>query len=62
MSSWIRLNRICLKDMYKIIPEAFRGIISKITTAKEFLTDIEQKFVRNDKAELDILLKKFCSK
>jgi hypothetical protein len=48
--------------MYKIIPEAFRGIISKITTAKEFLTDIEQKFVRNDKAELDILLKKFCSK
>ena len=32
------------------------------TTAKDFLADIEQRFVKNEKTEMGNLLKKFCSK
>ena len=39
------------------IPETFRGTVSKeVTTAKEFLDDIEKHFVKNDKAETSTLL------
>ena len=62
MARWLRSNRMCLKIMQKTIPEVFRGTVSENTTAKEFLADIEQRFVRNEKAEMASLLKKFCSK
>jgi len=39
------------------IPEAFRGIVyDKITLAKDFLTEIEKHFTKNDKAETSTLL------
>ena len=39
------------------IPETFRGTISgEVTTAKEFIDDIEKHFVKNDKAETSTLL------
>ena len=62
MNRWLRSNRMCLKFMQMTIPEAFRGTVSDTTLAKEFLADIEKRFVKNEKAEMGILLKKFCSK
>jgi gag-polypeptide of LTR copia-type len=62
MNRWLRSNHMCLKIMQKTIPEAFRGDVSETTTAKEFLADIEQRFVKNEKTEMGNLLKKFCSK
>jgi gag-polypeptide of LTR copia-type len=62
MSRWKRSNRMCLQVMQKIKPEAFRGAVSETIIAKEFLTNIEQKFVKNEKTEMGNLLKKFCSK
>jgi hypothetical protein len=48
MSCWERLNHMCLKIMQKTIFEAFRGAVSKTTTTKEFLADIEKSFVKNE--------------
>ena len=39
------------------IPETLRGTVSeKVTTAKEFLDDIEKRFLKNDKAKTSTLL------
>jgi translation elongation factor EF-Ts len=62
MSRWERSNHMCLKIIQKIIPKAFRGAISETTTAKIFLADIEQMFVKNEKIEIGNLLNKFCLK
>ena len=62
MARWLRSNKMCLRVMQKTIPEAFRGPVSESTMAKAYLADIEQRFVRNEKAEIGILLKEFCSK
>ncbi|KAF9672904.1 hypothetical protein SADUNF_Sadunf11G0092900 [Salix dunnii] len=44
------------------ILEAFRGTMcEKITTAKEFLTNIEKRFVKNEKAEIGTLLTSLIS-
>ena len=60
---WDRSNRMSVMIMKKAIPEAFRGtIFAKITTAKEFLADIEKKrFVKNEKAEIGTLLTSLIS-
>ena len=59
---WERSNRMCMMIMKKAIPEAFRGTISeKITTAKEFLADIEKRFVKNEKAEIGTILTNLIS-
>ena len=43
-------------DHEEDITEAFRGIISEtITMAKEFLADIEKRFVKNETFEIDTL-------
>ncbi|XP_024026759.1 uncharacterized protein LOC112093124 [Morus notabilis] len=48
---------MCMMIIKKAIPEAFRGTMSdKITTAKEFVADIEKRFVKNEKAEIGTLL------
>jgi gag-polypeptide of LTR copia-type len=62
ISRWERSNRMCLEVIQNTIPEAFRGAVSETTTAKEFLADIQQRFVKNEKTEMDNLLKNFCSK
>ena len=62
MEKWERSNRMCIMIMKKAIPEAFRGTISeKITTAKEFLADIEKRFVKNEKSEIGTLLTSLIS-
>ncbi|XP_047342753.1 uncharacterized protein LOC124946230 [Impatiens glandulifera] len=54
---WERSNRMCLMIIKRGIPEAFRGVVSEdITNAKEFLTEIEKRFVRNDKEKIGAIL------
>ncbi|KAF9687626.1 hypothetical protein SADUNF_Sadunf02G0112800 [Salix dunnii] len=53
---------MCMMIMKRAIPEAFRGTMSDhITTAKEFLTNIEKRFVKNEKAEIGTLLTSLIS-
>nr|XP_027090449.1 uncharacterized protein LOC113711484 [Coffea arabica] len=59
---WKRSNRLCLIIIKKAVPEAFRGTMSETTvTAKEFLQDIEKRFVNNEKAEVSMLLTRLIS-
>ena len=45
-----------------VIPEAFRGTMSnKVTTAKEFLKEIEKWIAKNEKAETSTLLANLTS-
>jgi gag-polypeptide of LTR copia-type len=43
------------------IPESFREPISDSTLALDYLKELEQRFVRNEKVEIDILLNKLCT-
>ncbi|KAL3655416.1 hypothetical protein CASFOL_001202 [Castilleja foliolosa] len=62
MERWERSNRMCIMIMKKAIPEAFRGTISEnITKAKDFLADIEKRFVKNEKSEIGTLLTNLIS-
>ncbi|XP_022880462.1 uncharacterized protein LOC111397696 [Olea europaea var. sylvestris] len=59
---WARSNRMSLMIIKRGIPEAFRGAVSEgITNAKEFLVEIEKRFVKNDKAETSTLLQSLIS-
>ena len=59
---WEKSNRMCLMIIKKAIPEAFRGIISEtIRTAKEFLEEIKNRFVKNEKSEISTLLANLIS-
>ena len=54
---WDHSNRVSPMIIKRDIPEVFRGIISDdITSAKEFLVEIEQRFAKSDKAETSTLL------
>ncbi|CAM8993910.1 unnamed protein product [Rhodiola kirilowii] len=54
---WDRSNRLSLMIMKRGIPEAFRGAMTdEVADASEFLTEIEQHFVKNDKADVSTLL------
>ncbi|KNA05744.1 hypothetical protein SOVF_187600 [Spinacia oleracea] len=53
---WDRSNRMCVMIMKRGIPESFRGSVSDEVTAKEFLEQIEKRFVKNDKAEISTTL------
>ena len=62
MERWDRSNRMSLMIIKRGIPEAFRGVVSeKVTTAKEFLEEIEKCFAKNDKAETSTLLASLIS-
>ena len=53
---------MCMLIIKRAIPEAFRGTMSDdITTAKAFLTDIEKRFVKNEKAEIGTILTNLIS-
>ncbi|XP_078170183.1 uncharacterized protein LOC144564457 [Carex rostrata] len=58
---WMRSNRLCLWVMQKTIHESFRGPVSDSTLAKDYLKEIEQRFVRFENVEIDILLNKLCT-
>lgn len=59
---WERSNRMSLMIIKRGIPEAFRGAVSEeVTNAKDFLTEIEKRFAKNDKAETSTLLQSLIS-
>ncbi|XP_024021308.1 uncharacterized protein LOC112091550 [Morus notabilis] len=59
---WDCSNRMSLMIMKRGIPETFRGAVSeKVTTAKEFLEEIEKRFAKNDKAETSTILSNLIS-
>ncbi|XP_022638717.1 uncharacterized protein LOC106767994 isoform X1 [Vigna radiata var. radiata] len=59
---WDRSNRMSLMIIKRGIPEVFRGAISEeITSAKDFLIEIEKHFATNDKAETSALLQSLIS-
>lgn len=48
--TWEKSNRKCIMIMKMAILEVFRGFISdKITTTKEFIAYIENRFIKNKK-------------
>lgn len=60
---WDRSNRLSLMIIKRGIPESFRGAVSdEVTSAKDFLAEIEKRFVKSDKAEISMLLSIFTSK
>ncbi|CAM8947958.1 unnamed protein product [Rhodiola kirilowii] len=59
---WDCSNRLSLMIMKRGIPEAFRGATTdEVTDASEFLAEIEQHFVKNDKAEVSTPLARLTS-
>ncbi|KAL3617107.1 hypothetical protein CASFOL_039501 [Castilleja foliolosa] len=59
---WERSDRMSLIIIKRGVPEAFRGAISdEVTSAKDFLTEIEKRFAKNDKAETSTLLASLIS-
>ena len=59
---WERSNRMCMMIMKKSIPEAFRDTISEtVSTAKDFLAEIEKRFVKSEKAKIGTLLTNLIS-
>jgi gag-polypeptide of LTR copia-type len=47
--------------MQRTIAKSFREPIFDFTLALDYLKELKQRFVRNEKAEIDILLNKFCT-
>jgi gag-polypeptide of LTR copia-type len=43
------------------IPESFRGLVSDSTLALDYFKELEQRFVRNEKTEIGILLNKLST-
>ncbi|XP_028098227.1 uncharacterized protein LOC114297949 [Camellia sinensis] len=59
---WDRSNRLSLMIMKRGIPEVFRGAITEdVTVAGEFLSEIQKRFAKNDKAETSTLLASLIS-
>ncbi|RVW93907.1 Retrovirus-related Pol polyprotein from transposon TNT 1-94 [Vitis vinifera] len=59
---WERSNRLSLMIMKRGIPEAFRGAVTdEVTNASDFLTEIQKRFAKNDKAETSTLLASLIS-
>lgn len=53
---------MCIMITKKAIPEAFKvSMFEKTMTAREFLAETEQRFVKNEKAEIRMLLRNLIS-
>ena len=62
MERWDSSNRMSLMVVKCAILETFRGtMFDKVTTAKEFLEEIEKQFAKNEKAETRTLLANLIS-
>ena len=62
MEKWDRSNCMSLMIMTRVIPEAFKGIMSdQVTTAKEFLQEIEKRFAKNENSEISTILANLIS-
>ncbi|XP_047339673.1 uncharacterized protein LOC124943167 [Impatiens glandulifera] len=55
----LRIDRPTIID--EGIPKTFRGDISEVTDAKEFIEEIEKRFAKTDKAETSTLLASLTS-
>ncbi|KAL8090858.1 hypothetical protein AgCh_040068 [Apium graveolens] len=55
---WKRSNSMCLEIMKRTILNGFQGSIVESTSAKKFLSEIEQYFAKNETAETSNLLSK----
>jgi gag-polypeptide of LTR copia-type len=60
-AQWMMSNCLCLKVMQRFIPENFRGHVSDFTLVLDYLKELEQRFVRNENAEIGIMLNKLCT-
>ena len=59
---WDRSNMLSLMIMKRGIPEVFQGAITEdVTVADEFLSEIQKRFAKNDKAETSTLLASLIS-
>ena len=59
---WERSNCLCFMIIRKAVLETFRGTMSETTvTVKEFLQDIEKRFVKNKKTEISTLFTRLVS-
>ncbi|XP_058726365.1 uncharacterized protein LOC131597702 [Vicia villosa] len=59
---WDRSNRMSLMIIKRGISETFKGTISEeITSAKDFLAEIEKRFAKSDKAETSTFLQSLIS-
>ncbi|XP_074352366.1 uncharacterized protein LOC141691535 [Apium graveolens] len=61
IEKWEHSNRMCLAIMKRTIPTGFRGSIVDSTSAKKFLSKIEQYFAKNEKAEMSNYLSKLVT-
>ena len=62
LEKWEQSNYTSLMIMKRAIPEAFRGTMSEdIVLAKDFLTDLEKRFAKNEKVETSTLLANLIS-
>ncbi|KAL8133618.1 hypothetical protein AgCh_008897 [Apium graveolens] len=61
IEKWERSNCMCLAIMKQMIPTGFRGSIAESTSAKKFLSEIEQYFSKNEKAKMSNLLSKLVT-
>jgi gag-polypeptide of LTR copia-type len=43
------------------IPESFRGHVSDFTLVLDYFKELKQRFIKNEKAEIGILLNKLCT-
>ncbi|CAM8896113.1 unnamed protein product [Rhodiola kirilowii] len=59
---WEHSNRLSVMIIRRGIPEAFRGIVpDEISGFKDYLAEIEKRFVENDKAKISELLENLIS-
>ncbi|KAL8147436.1 hypothetical protein AgCh_004952 [Apium graveolens] len=61
IEKWEGSNCMCLAIMKSTIPTGFRGSIAESTSAKKFLSEIEQYFAKNEKVETSNLLSKLVT-
>jgi hypothetical protein len=48
---WMKSNHLCLKVMQRTISESFTRSVSDSTLTLDYLKELEQRFVRNEKDE-----------
>ncbi|XP_047309688.1 uncharacterized protein LOC124913113 [Impatiens glandulifera] len=59
---WERSIRMSLMIIKRAILEVFRGVVSEDTTnSKDYLAEIEKRFIKSDKAETSTILKSLIS-
>ncbi|XP_074326748.1 uncharacterized protein LOC141664691 [Apium graveolens] len=61
IEKWERCNCMCLVIIKRTTPTGFQGSIAESTSVKKFLSEIEQYFAKNEKAETSNLVSKLMT-